>query len=288
MQPGRKPHFKIVFVYLLLGAAWIFFSDLLIRALFDSANAITMAQNIKGWAFIAITGILLYFLVKRDFIALQRANQEVIASYEQTIYGWVHVMDLRNKETQNHTRRVTAMTVELAKLAGIRDPEKLKQIERGAMLHDIGKIGIPDAILVKPGKLDEKERQIMRQHPAIGHDIVSNIQFLKPSAAIPFCHHEKWDGSGYPRGLKGEEIPLSARIFAIVDVWDALRYPRVYKAAWSENSVLEFLEQQAGIQFDPEIARLFLDAYEQLKRAALTSLENEESRFSHLLPQSVA
>ncbi|HMA66792.1 MAG TPA: HD domain-containing phosphohydrolase, partial [Desulfosalsimonadaceae bacterium] len=101
-------------------------------------------------------------------------------------------------------------------------------------------------------------------------------------------HHEKWDGSGYPRGLKGEEIPLSARIFAIVDVWDALRYPRVYKAAWSENSVLEFLEQQAGIQFDPEIARLFLDAYEQLKRAALTSLENEESRFSHLLPQSVA
>ncbi|HEY5714927.1 MAG TPA: HD domain-containing phosphohydrolase [Psychromonas sp.] len=129
---------------------------------------------------------------------------------------------------------------------------------------DIGKIGISDAILIKPGKLDQTEWQQMQMHPEIAYDILSNIAFLKPSAEIPYCHHERWDGSGYPQGLKGEAIPAAARLFAVIDVWDALIHPRIYKSAWPERKVLEHLREQSGKHFDPDVVTLFLDNYTQI------------------------
>ena len=176
-------------------------------------------------------------------------------------------MDLRHRETKDHTERVTKMTVELAKISGITDEKELERIERGAILHDIGKIGIADDILIKPGKLDKQEWRQMKMHPQIAHDILSDIAFLKPSIDIPSAHHEKWDGSGYPQGLKGEAIPLAARFFAVIDVWDALIHPRIYKSAWPEEKVLAHIREQSGIHFDPNIVTLFLENYTQIKES---------------------
>ena len=152
-----KTQHRIVFVYIVLGSLWIFFSDLGIDLLFDSDTAITSAQNIKGWFFIAVTGLLLFIFIERDMEAINKKNNELVESYEQTLSGWVQVMDLRHKEIKDHTQRVTQMTIELAKLAGITEENSLNHIQYGATLHDIGKIGIPDSILIKPEKLDEAE-----------------------------------------------------------------------------------------------------------------------------------
>jgi len=266
-----KPHNRIVLIYLAVGMSWIFFSDLLVEYLFQDKADIILAQNIKGWLFIAITGGLLFFLIRKDVNAIQDVNLKLVASYEQTISGWVHVMDLRHRETKDHTQRVTKMTVELAKLSGITDVKKLKHIERGAMLHDIGKIGIPDAILIKPGKLDKEEWEQMKTHPQIAHDILAKIAFLKPSIDIPFSHHERWDGTGYPVGMKGTQIPITARFFAVIDVWDALIHPRVYKSAWPEEEVLSYISLQSGTHFDPDVVTLFLDNYQQIKKSSALS-----------------
>jgi len=264
MASKLSPQLKILLIYLILGALWIYGSDRIIALLFDAAGAITLAQNIKGWAFVAVTGGLLYFLVKKDFDALVAANKEVIDSYEQTITGWIQVMDLRHQETKNHTERVTRMTLRLAERAGITDEKERKRIEQGAILHDIGKIGIPDEILIKPDRLNEREWDQIKLHPLIGYEILSRITFLESSLDIPYCHHEKWNGQGYPRGLAGQEIPLAARLFAVVDVWDALSHARVYKPAWQEEEVLGYLREEAGRQFDPDIVTIFLENYEQI------------------------
>lgn len=264
MSKNLDPQFKIVIIYMIVGALWIYFSDHMIAALFNSTAAITFAQSIKGLAFITVTGSILFVLVKKDFDALKRANLEVVEGYEQTIFGWVQLMDLRHNETKHHTERVTRMTVELAKLMGITGRE-LKHIERGAILHDIGKIGIPDAILIKPERLKEEEWAQMKLHPVIGRDLISKIKFLKESLDIPYCHHEKWNGEGYPQGLAGEAIPLAARIFAVIDIWDALSHPRVYKSAWPEDQVIRYLKAEAGQHFDPAIVAVFLANFDQIK-----------------------
>ncbi len=264
----QKAHYKIALIYLIFGILWIFFSDSAVNSLFHNQADISFAQNIKGWFFIVITTGLLFFLVRKAVHATETVNSKLISSYEQTIKGWVDVMDFRHRETKDHTERVTKMTLILAKLAGISEEEKLKCIERGAALHDIGKIGIPDAILIKPGKLDQEEWQEMRRHPQIAYDILSNIAFLKTSVDIPYCHHEKWDGSGYPQGLKGTEIPLSARLFAVIDVWDALIHSRIYKSAWPEEKVLAYIREQSGVHFDPSVVDLFLENYRQIKDGA--------------------
>lgn len=263
-----KPQHRIVIIYLITGALWIFLSDAAVDVLFSSKEYITFAQHIKGWLFIVVTGILLHFLIRRDVNHINRLNSELIRSYDQTIAGWVRVMDLRHKETKDHTERVTSMTLEMAKLAAIFYESELKNIERGAILHDIGKIGIPDAILIKPDKLDELEWAIMITHPRIAREILSQISFLSPSLNIPFYHHEKWDGTGYPLGLKGNDIPLEARIFAVIDVWDALIHSRVYKSAWAEDRVLNHIKQESGRHFDPRIVQIFLDNYPRIKRYA--------------------
>lgn len=260
-----RPQWRIVLLYLVVGGLWIFFSDLLVAQLVRDPVWILRVQSIKGWLFILITAALLFVMIRRDHNRMLAANRALVASYEQTIRGWVRVMDLRHRETRDHTQRVTLMTLALAKRAGIQDTEQLKQIERGALLHDIGKIGIPDAILIKPGKLDPQEWQQMQQHVTIGHELINDIAFLRPCADIPHYHHEKWDGSGYPDGLQGEAIPLAARLFALVDVWDALSHPRVYKAAWPETEVLAYLVEQSGCHFDPRLVKLFLNHYPALK-----------------------
>ncbi len=156
--------------------------------------------------------------------------------------------------------RVTELTQRLAEAMGIQS-EEMVHIRRGVLLHDIGKMGIPDQILLKPGKLTDEEWVTMRRHPQYAFDMLSSIPYLRTALDIPYCHHEKWDGSGYPRGLKGEEIPLSARIFAVVDVWDALTTDRPYRAAWKEKDAVAYIEQQSGIHFDPQVAGLFLDLH---------------------------
>ncbi len=189
---------------------------------------------------------------------LQRSNQELIIAHDKTIEGWARALELRDQDTEFHTQRVAEWTTRIAQAYGIVGAE-LMQIRRGALLHDLGKIAVPDAILNKTGPLSENEWKIMRQHPQFAYDMLSQIEFLRPTLDIPYCHHEHWDGSGYPRGLAGEEIPVAARIFSVIDVWDALRNKRPYRDAWPEEKVIAHLEEQAGKQLDPEIVRIFLE-----------------------------
>ena len=188
---------------------------------------------------------------------LKRSNTDLIQSYDDTIEGWSRGMDLRDKETEGHTLRVTEMTLLLAKEYGM-EKSDLVNVRRGALLHDMGKLGIPDSILLKPGKLTDEEWVIMRKHPQFALDMLMPIAYLRPALDIPYSHHEKWDGSGYPQGLKEKQIPLTARMFAVVDVWDALRSDRPYREAWPEEKVIEHIKAGSGSHFDPEVVEIFM------------------------------
>jgi PAS domain S-box-containing protein len=189
---------------------------------------------------------------------LKRANEDLITSYDETIAGWAKALELRHKETKGHADSVTFLAVHLAREIGMSE-EDMVHFHRGVFLHDIGKMGIPDEILLKPAKLEPDEWEIMKQHPTIAWELLKDIPFLRPALDVPYCHHEKWDGSGYPRGLKGEDIPLGARIFAIVDVWDALMEPRPYRPdAWPEEKVRQYIREQSGKHFDPRLVDAFL------------------------------
>jgi putative nucleotidyltransferase with HDIG domain len=188
---------------------------------------------------------------------LEQANDRLSRSYEAVIAGWGRALDLRDHETEGHCVRVTQMTMRLAKLFGF-DEDELMHIERGALLHDIGKMGVPDNILLKNGELTEEERELMQMHTVYAYEMLYPIEFLRPALDIPFCHHEKWDGTGYPRSLKGEEIPLSARIFAIADVSDALSSDRPYRAAWPPQRVRDHIRKLSGTHFDPHIVEAYL------------------------------
>jgi len=207
-------------------------------------------KSLAGQAAIAMDNLTL-------FNDLQQSNLELLMAYDATIKGWSHAMDLRDRETEGHTLRVTELTLKLAESMGI-SKQDLVHVRRGALLHDIGKLGVPDQILLKPDKLTNEEWEIMHQHPNYALEMLRPISYLRPALDIPYCHHEKWDGSGYPRGLKGEQIPLMARIFAVVDVWDALTSDRPYRPAWTELKALEYIREQAGLHFDPDIVDAFL------------------------------
>lgn len=194
---------------------------------------------------------------------LARSHTDLLAAYDETIIGWSAAMDLRDHETEGHSRRVAEMTVTLCRSLGV-DEGEIVYIQRGALLHDIGKLGIPDHILHKTGPLTEAEWDIMRQHPTKALNILSGINYLRPSLEIPYSHHERWDGSGYPQRLNGEQIPQSARIFAVVDVWDALINDRPYRPAWTTNRALEYIREQAGKQFDPQVVRAFFKLMKQV------------------------
>lgn len=191
------------------------------------------------------------------FETMQRSNAQIILAYEATIRGWAQALDLRDRETEGHSQRVTELTVQLARAAGLSD-EQIAHIRRGALLHDIGKLGVPDAILRKPEPLTEDEWEMMRKHPNYAYSMLSPVEYLRPALDIPYCHHERWDGTGYPRGLKGEQIPLSARLFAVADVWDALLSDRPYRPRWRREEALDYIRSQAGKHFDPDVVELFL------------------------------
>jgi HD-GYP domain-containing protein (c-di-GMP phosphodiesterase class II) len=193
------------------------------------------------------------------FNDLQYSNTELTRAYDATIQGWSRALDLRDKETEGHTQRVTELTVKLGHQFGLSEKE-LVHVRRGALLHDIGKMGVPDGILLKPGQLTDKEWIIMRKHPVFAYEMLSPIQYLKPALDIPYCHHEKWDGTGYPRGLSGDQIPFAARLFAIVDVWDALTSDRPYRAAWPVQKVLDNIRSLAGTHFDPQVVKVCLES----------------------------
>jgi putative nucleotidyltransferase with HDIG domain/PAS domain S-box-containing protein len=193
------------------------------------------------------------------FDNLQHSNTELSQAYDATIEGWSRALELRDNETEGHTKRVAVLTVKLARLFGLSDAD-LVQVRWGALLHDIGKMGIPDGILLKKGILTEAEWVVMRKHTVFAYEMLSPIRYLRAALDIPYAHHEKWDGSGYPLGLKGEQIPLVARIFAVVDVWDALRSERVYRLSWSVKKVRKHLRALAGTHFDPHVLKVCLDS----------------------------
>ncbi|MBL8088687.1 MAG: PAS domain S-box protein [Anaerolineales bacterium] len=199
---------------------------------------------------------------KKNEEALQLAHSNLQEAYEKTIEGWVRALDLRDRETEGHTQRVTELTLRVAAKLGFTD-EEMVHIKRGALLHDMGKMAIPDEILQKPGPLDEGEWIKMRQHPVYAFEMLSHISYLHPALEIPFFHHERWDGSGYPRGLKGEEIPLAARMFAIVDVWDALSSDRPYRKKLPRNEVIAYLREKSGTLFEPRLVDIFLEMIER-------------------------
>ncbi|MFZ5821975.1 MAG: HD domain-containing phosphohydrolase, partial [Chloroflexota bacterium] len=191
------------------------------------------------------------------FDGLQRANLDLAVAYDATIEGWSRALDLRDEETEGHTQRVTALTLQLAQTFGLAGAD-LNHVRRGALLHDIGKMGIPDSILLKPGPLTDEEWVIMRQHPHLAYELLAPITYLRPALDIPWCHHEKWDGTGYPRKLKDEQIPLAARIFAVVDVYDALTSDRPYRKAWTKDKTLQYIAEQSGAHFDPQVVERFM------------------------------
>ncbi|MDX1377407.1 MAG: HD domain-containing phosphohydrolase [Anaerolineales bacterium] len=206
---------------------------------------------ISGQAAIAIDSALMF----KD---LQKSNFELSLAYNATIDGWSRTLDLRDKETEGHTRRVTDLTVRFAAKNGVKDSE-LIHIRRGATLHDIGKVVIPDSILFKPGPLSSDEWETMRQHPKYAVELLSPIKYLEAAMDIPHWHHERWDGTGYPDQLGGEEIPISARMFALADVYDALTSDRPYRSAWSKKDAVQYIEDQAGKHFDPQLVPGFLN-----------------------------
>lgn len=194
----------------------------------------------------------------RLFEGLQSANKELIDAYHDTLKGWALALEMRDRETEGHTQRVTSLTLVLAKKMGI-DGEELEQIERGALLHDIGKLSIPDGVLLKRGDLTLPERKFMEMHPQFAKEYLEKIKYLHPAINIPYCHHEKWDGSGYPQNMKGEDIPFAARIFAVVDVWDALTSERPYRAPVEPDEVRRIIREKSGSHFDPQVVNAFLE-----------------------------
>jgi len=212
------------------------------------------AEAIAGQAAIAIDSATL-------FEELQHVNANLVQAYDSTLEGWSRALDLRDRETEGHTQRVTDLALTLGREVGIGGDE-LVHMRRGAMLHDIGKMGIPDSILLKPGPLSDDEWRVMRQHPVLAYELLAPISYLRPAIDIPYCHHERWDGTGYPRGLRADDIPLTARVFAVVDVWDALLSDRPYRKAWSTESAREYIHSLRGAHFDPTIVDLFERVYQ--------------------------
>ncbi|HEY3342297.1 MAG TPA: HD domain-containing phosphohydrolase, partial [Anaerolineae bacterium] len=218
-------------------------------ALNTNAEWLGLMETLAGQAAISIDGATVLEGLRRSNIELERA-------YNSTLEGWSRAMDLRDRDTEGHTMRVTAITERLARSLGMSETDVIN-VRRGALLHDIGKMGVPDSVLLKPGKLTDEEWAIMRKHPQYAYDMLLPIAYLRSALDIPYCHHEKWDGTGYPRGLKGEEIPLAARVFAVVDVWDALISDRPYRPAWPANRIREHIRKLAGTHFDPQVVEAF-------------------------------
>lgn len=227
------------------------------QQVFGCLDLISYTHQVN-WEEINVTRLRMIGDVIANTLERKNAEEQLVIAYDTTLEGWAKALELKDKETEGHSRRVTETTVVLAEAMGFHQKEDLEHIRRGAILHDIGKMGVPSSILTKPGPLTAEEREDIFKHPETAYNLLKDIPYLEKALEIPYCHHEKWDGSGYPRGLKGEEIPLSARIFAVVDVWDALSNNRPYRDAWAKETVIEYLKAETGRHFDPQVVKQFL------------------------------
>jgi HD-GYP domain-containing protein (c-di-GMP phosphodiesterase class II) len=226
--------------------------------LFESNYVASSTRVFILSSLLVITALIIWVVHSSWKMNLLRLRE----SYDLTLQGWAKALEYRDGETAGHTRRVTELTVALAQNLGLSD-EEIRNIQRGAYLHDIGKMAIPDHILLKPGPLTEEEWELMRQHPVRAREFISEIPYLQPAAQLAYSHHERWDGSGYPEGLCGEQIPLSARIFTVIDNWDALNSDRPYRKAWAREKVITYLKENAGSIFDPAVVAAFLNILER-------------------------
>ena len=196
-------------------------------------------------------------IMEKDLERVRESEAELRENYNLTLEAWAKVLEYRDEDTEGHSRRVVDLSIRLAETMGF-SAEEIEHLQRGALLHDIGKLAIPDKVLLKPGKFNDKERKLMQQHPVYAKQMLSQVGFLQPSLDVAYSHHEHWDGSGYPEGLKGEEIPPSARLFTVVDQWDALTSDRPYRKAWPKEKVIAYLQENAGKIYDPKIVDVFL------------------------------
>lgn len=266
-----RPAAKVAGIYLMVSVLWILVTDHLLYEIPAFKGFLEQVSTAKGIFFVLASAGLIFVLVRQATRRLTHANRELSASlntlqeqqqqlaetYTAAVEGWAHALELRDDETHEHTRRVTELSVKLGQKLGL-GPKELQQIYWGGLLHDIGKMAVPDSILLKPDKLTPEEFQTMQQHPVYARRWLEHVGFLGEARDIPYHHHEKWDGSGYPAGLKGENIPLYARIFALADVYDALTSDRPYRKAMTVPEALQIIRQGMGTHFDPEVAKVFL------------------------------
>lgn len=249
---------RITLIYITIGCLWIYFSDSWLLQTHASAQALSLMQSYKGWFYVFASALLLYLLIHRFTADIQRSHQRTAQAYEASLHSLLQAIELRDTDTQGHSQRVVEIALRLAKAMGFSE-EQIKTLRQGALLHDIGKIGVPDHILRKPGKLTQAEWRQMRGHAQRGYELLRSTDHLKEAAVIALCHHERWDGSGYPRALRGESIPIEARVFAIADVWDALTSSRPYRSAWDEERAQKYILRNSGKLFDPQVVEVFKD-----------------------------
>jgi len=257
MRSRLSPALKIAGSYLVIAVLWILLSDRVVRAMFPDADTISWFQTAKGIGFVVASAGVIYILTRRYVGRAHRSTEQLEQAYEQTLAGWAAALDIRDHSTGEHTERVTELTVALAASFGI-EGDQLADIKRGAMLHDIGKMAVPDAVLGKVGPLTDEDWALIRQHPDMAVRMLHGVTFLEPALVIPWCHHEKWDSSGYPRGLAGDQIPFPARLFAVVDVYDALTSERPYREPMTSMAALAQIQAESGKHFDPEVVDAFV------------------------------
>jgi len=251
-RPWAAPALKVAGVYLAFAVLWILLSDRVVRWAVPDADAMAWLQTVKGIGFVAASAGVLYLMTKRYLDRAEASTDQLREAYDQTLAGWAAALDSRDHSTGEHSERVTELTVQLAERFGIEGPA-LEDVMRGATLHDIGKMAVPDRILGKVGPLTPEEWAVMRQHPDAAQQMLSGIGFLSSAMDIPWCHHERWDGTGYPRGLAAEQIPFPARLFAVVDVYDALTSDRPYREPVAVDRALAHIEERSGTHFDPAV-----------------------------------
>jgi HD-GYP domain-containing protein (c-di-GMP phosphodiesterase class II) len=256
---------RITGAYAAFSIVWILVGDRLADGAARGDAYRLSIEDAKGLLFVALSSLLIYVLVSKSEAHRRRSSEAQQAAYDETLMGWAAALDVRDHSTAAHTARVTALTEQLACSIGISGHE-LVRIRRGATLHDIGKMGVPDEILRKEGPLTDDEWVLMRQHPDLAVQFLSGVNYLRDALDIPWCHHEKWDGSGYPRGLAGTDIPLPARLFAVIDVYDAVTSDRPYRRALPHDDVMTLIHDGKGSHFDPDV----VDAFDRLMDAEPT------------------
>lgn len=271
MDDDRRipPAITIAGTFLLVSVLWILLSDRVVEWVAPDAEQAAWLQTAKGLGFVIATTLLIYVMANRYLARAERTANQLREAYDQTLAGWASALDIRDHSTGEHTERVTELTVALAERFEI-SGDDLDDIRRGATLHDIGKIGVPDRILGKLGPLDDDEWAAIKEHPDIAARMLGGIGFLAPAMAIPWCHHEKWDGTGYPRGLAGDDIPFPARMFAVVDVYDAITSERPYREPTTSDEALAHIQAGSGTHFDPTVVEVFVAMMHERQAAGLS------------------